>query len=34
MNNEWNELPAWKKAALIAFAIALPFIGSIDGIVW
>lgn len=27
-------MPTWEKIALMLFAIALPFIGSIDQILW
>lgn len=27
-------LPGWKKAVVIAFAVLMPFIGSINGITW
>lgn len=28
----WRYMPKWRKALILAFAIALPFIGSIDSI--
>lgn len=29
---EYETMPLWKKALVWAFAVAMPFIGSLDGI--
>lgn len=33
MNGDyWNELPKWRKVLYLAFAVLMPFVGSIDKI--
>ena len=32
--NVFDELPNWKKAVIIGFAVLMPFLGSIQGIAY